>query len=89
MLLTEPRLVEASQSSRKRRSPRKVNNRYRRSRNSGTDTIPDNKFYITGEMFVYLMDQFEPKLTGFAQWAEENYEPGSSSRQQHNMLFRD
>lgn len=25
------------------------------------------------------MDQFEPKLTGFADWAENNYRPGSPS----------
>ena len=82
MTVTEPKLIDADQLRRKRRStPRKVNNRFRRSRNSGADTIPDNKFYITGEMFVYLMDQFEPKLTGFAQWAEENYQPGSTYNQ--------
>ena len=27
------------------------------------------------------MDQFEPKLTGFAEWAENNYRPGSPSKQ--------
>ena len=26
------------------------------------------------------MDQFEPKLTGFAEWAENNYRPGSLSK---------
>lgn len=66
--------------SRKRRS---TNRRQRRARerNGATDAIADNKFYISGEMYVWLMDQFEPKLTGFAEWAENNYRPGSPSKQ--------
>ena len=65
--------------SRKRRS---TNRRQRRARerNGATDAIADNKFYISGEMYVWLMDQFEPKLTGFADWAENNYRPGSPSK---------
>ena len=66
--------IEVANNQRKRRSASP-----RRRRSSKADTTPDDKFYITGEMFVYLMDQFEPKLTGFAEWAEQNYEPGSIS----------
>ena len=63
---------------RKRRSvgAQKRQRRAIRRRRSG-DEEPDNKYYISGEMFIWLMDRFEPKLTGFAEWAEQNYEEGS------------
>ena len=33
------------------------------------------------------MDQFEPKLTGFAEWAENNYRPGSPSKNFEKQNF--
>ena len=65
--------------SRKRRSTNGHRQRRARERNGATDAIADNKFYISGEMYVWLMDQFEPKLTGFAEWADSSYRPGSLS----------
>ena len=66
--------------NRKRRSTDGHRQRRAKQRNGATDAIADNKFYVSGEMYVWLMDQFEPKLTGFAEWAENNYRPGSPSK---------
>lgn len=75
--------VEVANNMRRRRSAVP-----RRRRSSKADTTPDDKFFITGEMFVYLMDQFEPKLTGFAEWAEQNYAPGSISSDSQEIALQ-
>jgi arylsulfatase A-like enzyme len=72
------KMSDFTPSGRKRRSTGPTRRERRATRNGRTLNVPKNKFYISAEMFVFLMDQFEPKLTGFADWAEQNYAEGYS-----------
>ena len=49
-------------------------------RRRGASATPENKFHLSSEHYVWLMDQFEPKLSNFQSWVDESYSEGFRCR---------
>ena len=49
----------------------------RKSAKNSNQSGVSNKFYLAAKHYVWLMDQFEPKLSTFSEWKAKNYSPGS------------